>query len=130
MDWIRRADNDRQCSIVYLRCEDSQHHKGVAGILRKGMEESLLEWKPISSRLMRARLRGRHTNITLIQCYSPTNDREDTDKDAFYQQLQAEVDAVPHHDLTTLMGDMNAKVGSGNMYCDRALGKARMWHQE
>ena len=67
MDWIRRADNDRQCSIVYLRCEDSQHHKGVAGILRKGMEESLLEWKPISSRLMRARLRGRHTNITLIQ---------------------------------------------------------------
>ena len=66
---------------------------------------------------MRARLRGRHTIITQIQCYPPTNDSEDTDKDAFYQQLQAEIDAVPRNDLTIVMGDLNAKVGS-NMYCD------------
>ena len=68
-------------------------------------------------------LRGRHTNITLIQCYAPTNDREDTDKDAFYQKLQTEVDAVPRHDLTIDMGDLNAKVGGDNMYCDRAMGE-------
>ena len=80
-------------------------------------------WKPVSSRLMIARLRGRHTNITLIQCYAPTNDREDTVNDAFYQQLQAEVDAVPRHDLSIVMGDLNAKVGSDNMYWDRAMGK-------
>ena len=80
-------------------------------------------WKPVSSRLMIARLRGRHTNITLIQCYTPTNDREDTVNDAFYQQLQAEVDAVPRHDLTVVMGDLNDKVGSDKMYCDRAMGK-------
>ena len=72
---------------------------------------------------MIARLRGRHTNITLIQCYAPTNDREDTVNDAFYQQLQAEVDAVPRHDLTVVMGDLNDKVGSDKMYCDRAMGK-------
>ena len=72
---------------------------------------------------MRARLRGKHINITLIQCYAPTNDREDTDNDAFSQQLQAEIDAVSRPDLTIVMGDLNAKVGSDNMYCDRAMGK-------
>ena len=84
---------------------------------------SLLEWKPVSSCLMRARLRGRHTNTTLIQYYPPTNDKDDTDKDAFYQQLQAEVDAVLRHYLTIVMGDLNGKIGSDNMYWDRAMGK-------
>ena len=109
--------------MIFSGREYNQHHEGVVLILRKGMEKSLLEWKPVSSRLMRSRLRVRHTNITLIQCYATTNDREDTDKDAFYQQLQAEVDAVPRHDLAIVMGDLNAKVGSDNMYCDRAMGK-------
>ena len=62
--------------------------------IRKGMEKSLPEWKSVSSHLMTARLKGRNTNTTLYQCYALTNDRENTDKNAFYQQLQAEVDAV------------------------------------
>ena len=98
-------------------------------IRRKGIDKSLLEWEPVSSHLIRARLRGRHNNITLTQCYAPTNDRENTDMDAFYQQLQAEVDVIPRHDLTVVMGDLNAKVGSDSMYSDRATGK-QMWHQE
>ena len=102
---------------------DNQHHEGVAMILRKRMEKSLLEWKPVSSHLMTARLRGRHTNSTLIQCYAPTNDRKDTDKEAVYRKLQAERDTVPHHDLTIVMGDLNPKVSSDDMYCDRAMGK-------
>ena len=40
---------------------------------------------------------------------------KNTDKDAFYQQLQADVDAVHRHDLTIVMGDLNAKVGSDKM---------------
>ena len=81
-------------------------------IRRKGIDKSLLEWEPVSSHLIRARLRGRHNNITLTQCYAPTNDREDTDKDALY-------------DLTIVTGDLNAKVGSDKMYCDKPVGKHR-----
>ena len=53
----------------------------------------------------------------------PQQMTEDTDKNTFYQQLQAEVDAVPRHDLTIVMGYLNAKVGGDNMYCDGAMGK-------
>ena len=61
-------------TVLYSGLKDNHHHEGVAMILRKGMEKSLLQWKPVSSCLRRARLRGRHTNITLIQCYASTND--------------------------------------------------------
>ena len=71
----RRTGSVRQTTttgetVLYSGREDNRHHKGVAMILWKGMEKSLLEWEPVSSRLMRARLRGRHTIITPIQCYA------------------------------------------------------------
>ena len=34
------------------------------------MAKWLMEWKPINSRLTK----GKHINITIIQCYAPTND--------------------------------------------------------
>jgi hypothetical protein len=32
-------------------------------------------------------------------------------KNAFYEQLQQELDRTPAHDIKIIMGDMNAKVG-------------------
>ena len=45
-------------------------------MLKKDLEECLLEWKPIKSRLIKVRFKGRHINTTIIQCYTPTNDTE------------------------------------------------------
>ncbi|KAL9971331.1 hypothetical protein ACROYT_G023842 [Oculina patagonica] len=110
-------------TVLYAGRDDNQHHEGVAIILKKGMEKYLLEWKPINSRLMTARMKGKHVNLSLVQCYAPTNDSDDTTKDSFYAQLQAELEKLPRHDMLVIMGDLNAKVGSDNSNYDRAMGK-------
>lgn len=40
---------------------------------------------------MRIRVKEKQVNMTIIQCYSPTNDSDDEIKDLFIQQLEAEV---------------------------------------
>ncbi|XP_066022498.1 uncharacterized protein [Pocillopora verrucosa] len=62
--------------MLYSR-RDHQHHKGLAIILKKDLEECLLEWKPIKSRVIKVRFKERQINTTIIQCYTPTNDSED-----------------------------------------------------
>ena len=61
--------------MLYSR-RDHQHPRGPAIILKKDLEDYLLEWKAIKSRLIKVRFKGRHINRTIMQCYTPTNDSE------------------------------------------------------
>ena len=81
-------------TVLYSGRDDELHREGVAIILKKGADRSLLEWKPIDSCLIKARLKGKQNNLTLIQCYAPTNDSEDDLKDNFHLRLQAEIEEV------------------------------------
>ena len=103
--------------------DDELHREGVEIILKKGADRSVLEWKPINSRLIKARPKGKQNNLTLIQCYTPTNDSEDDLKDNFYLRLQAEIEQVPMQDLIIIMGDLNVKVGADNSARHRVIGR-------
>ena len=70
-------------TVLYSGRDDDRHHEGVAIILQKGIEKSLIEWKPISNRIITARFKGQHNNLTVIQSYSPTNDAKEEEKDLF-----------------------------------------------
>ncbi|GFR65355.1 craniofacial development protein 2-like [Elysia marginata] len=45
-----------------------------------------------------------------------------TSKIFFYEQLQAELSEIPRHDVITLIGDLNAKVGDENIGAERTMG--------
>ncbi|XP_068739638.1 craniofacial development protein 2-like [Montipora capricornis] len=66
-------------TVLYFGREDDSHHEGVAIIIRKEMEKYLMEWKPVNSSIIEARLKDRQANLSIIQCYAPTNDSNDRD---------------------------------------------------
>ena len=58
--------------LVYSGRNDNDHREGVAIMMSKEAKKSMIEWTPISERLMEARFKSRYTKLSVIQCYAPT----------------------------------------------------------
>ena len=68
----------------------------------------------IKPRMMTATFNG-NPRITIISCNSPTNVSEETELDAFYDELSSLVRSIPKHNVLVLGGDMNAQIAkNGN----------------
>ena len=61
-------------------------------------------------------------STTIIQVYAPTNDAEEGVKENFYHQLQSAYNKRKARDLTMVIGDLNAKVGSDNRNWEVSIG--------
>ncbi|KAK2709048.1 hypothetical protein QYM36_014619 [Artemia franciscana] len=94
----------------------SQTLKKGSTILHSGTE------KRKKQAIIVARFTGRQAKLTVVACYAPTNEADDTTKDNFYNTLQAVAKDIPSHDLVCFVGDFNAKVGSDKSYCPEVLG--------
>ncbi|XP_061769322.1 craniofacial development protein 2-like isoform X3 [Nerophis ophidion] len=83
---------------------------------------ALVGWKPVNERIITARLYSRHAKVTIVQVYAPTEVASEEDKDAFYSQLQAVLDAIPSYDIKMLIGDLNAEVDGGRRGLNATVG--------
>ena len=110
-------------TIVFSGRSDDQHSEGVALLLNRKTEKALLEWKLFGSRLLKARFHSKYTKLSVLVCYTPTEDANAEVKDAFYDQFQTAVGSVHAHDMLLILGDLNAKVGSDNTGKEHVMGK-------
>ena len=46
-------------------------------------EKSLLEFRPVNERIINALLQGKLGNMNVVQCYAPTDDFSEDEKDQF-----------------------------------------------
>nr|KAG5711928.1 hypothetical protein BaRGS_026369 [Batillaria attramentaria] len=83
---------------------------------------SLIGWEPVNSRIITAKFitKKKYIKLIIIQCYAPINDAEEEKKGDFYQQLQTVIEGAK--DMTMLMGDFNAKIGSDNTGYEDTMG--------
>ena len=79
-------------------------------MLSKEAQRVPISWEAVSPQIVTASFttKKKNINITVIQCYAPTNDALDDKKEEFYDQLQTAVNRQSDKDITLLMGDLNA----------------------
>uniref|UniRef100_A0A2C9LV99 Endonuclease/exonuclease/phosphatase domain-containing protein n=1 Tax=Biomphalaria glabrata TaxID=6526 RepID=A0A2C9LV99_BIOGL len=110
MRWTSSGQIINDSKTIIYSGHDKEHTGGVGIIMSKKAASALIAWKPVSDRIITARLQTNQIKITIIQACAPTEDAEDTIKNNFYNQLQSSLDETPTHDLILLMVDLNAKI--------------------
>ena len=108
-------------TVIYSGDEEL-HEGGVAIMMSQQVVKSLMEWTPINKRIITARFYTRYRRMTVIQVYAPHNEREDEEKEQFYQELQETLDGCNKNDILIVMGDFNAKAGSDNNGYEKTMG--------
>ena len=83
----------------------------------------MLQWKPISERLLYVRLNSKYTKLSILVAYAPIEHADEEDKDQFYSALQAALEDIPSHDVLLLMGNFNARVGNNNEQREETMGR-------
>ena len=84
--------------------------RGVSILLSPKIYQALNKIESINARTLIASFNG-NPSTTVICCYSPTNTSDENDVKEFYYDLAELVEAIPKHNLITIGGDFNAKIG-------------------
>ena len=79
--------------------------------MHKNTVNTVMGFRPVSSRVITIRLRASPLSITIVQVYAPTSTHSDEEIEDVYHQVQEVVDETPKRDILVVQGDWNAKIG-------------------
>jgi hypothetical protein len=61
--------------------------------------------------MCKIRFKGRCRNVTLISAYAPTEDSQEVNKHAFYNQLRRECSKMHKYDMLVILCEFNVQIG-------------------
>ncbi|KAJ4451970.1 hypothetical protein ANN_03454 [Periplaneta americana] len=72
-------------------------------------------FEAVNERLCRLRIRGKLFNYSIINFHAPTEEKDEQEKENFYQSLTEIFNKCPKH-IKMVIGDANAQVGKEEIY--------------
>ena len=85
---------------------------GVGFLVSKEYRNAVDGYNTVNDRIALLHLKGRPTDLTLVQVYAPTSQAEYESMEEFYDTVQCTIDTVRKaNNVVIVMGDWNAKVG-------------------
>ena len=117
MRWVGKGTIERKDCTVFYSCHEKEHRLGVGFIVSNRIKCNVINFEAINERLCKIRIKGKFFNYSIINIHAPTEDKEDNDKDSFYELLNKVYDSCPKHDVKMVIGDANAQVGKEQEFC-------------
>ena len=87
---------------MFFSEKEDKHEHGIGFLVYKGIVNTVMGCRPVSSRLITIHLRA------IVQANAPTSDYDNNNIEEFYDQLQNVIDQTPKKDILVVRGDWNA----------------------
>lgn len=100
-------------TVYYSGNTNNKHIHGVGIIISKKIQQTITNFTPISERMLLIQLNSPPLKINIIQIYAPTCDKPDDVVEELYSTLSDTLKQLNKHEVTIIMGDLNAKIGKG-----------------
>lgn len=101
----------RKGNAIYYSGNQTDSIHGVAVIIPKKLQLSVLDYRPINSRILTLKINAKPCNINLVQVYAPTTNSSEDEITEFYHQPERIVQGIPNKEMTIVQDDFNAKIG-------------------
>ena len=112
LKWTGMGEFNSDDHYIYHCGQESLRRNGVAIMVNKRVQNTVLGCNLKNDRMISVRLQGKPFNITVILVYAPTSNTEEAEVERFYEDLQDLLELTPKKDALFIIGDWNAKVGS------------------
>ena len=109
--WTGAGSVDLEEGGCFIYSGGDAHMHGVGVMLSRTVSCSLVGYYAVSERVLLVKLKGKPFHICIIQVYAPTSDYEEEQVEDFYRDVMKAKEQCKPHDITLVMGDLNAKLG-------------------
>lgn len=103
-------------TLFYSGTSNGKHENGVGFMIHDKILPNVKTFSAFNDRICYIHIAGKILDLIIINCYAPTEEKDEDIKDKFYEELESVYDTLPLHCIKIVVGDMNAKVGRENMY--------------
>ena len=90
-----------------------KHERGVGLLMDSDISKCVLGYWTLSDRVLLVKIQGHPFNLAIVVVYAPTAESTEEEIDSFYDILEKAKSQCKTNEITIIMGDLNAKVGSG-----------------
>lgn len=94
---------------LFFSGESTQGRNGVGFVVNNKIVQNVLTFRAVSGRTAYLRIHSK-TNISIVNGYAPTEDTNDSEKDAFYNEIESLCDTIFKQYVLIILGDFNAKI--------------------
>lgn len=103
-------------TVFYSGTNSNKHEKGVEFVVNNTILPCIKKFEAVNKRICYIHVAERKFDLILINCYAPTEEKDEKEKSAFYEEIEKVFDSLPRYCIKVRVGDFNAQVGKEMMF--------------